>query len=74
MTIATFCSTDISHYIKILAENVSDGTTTSGNKNTQLLSSGNNSGNGEAGEFVPGDEEWDCGSNGLRALGCCRAN
>jgi hypothetical protein len=52
---------DISRYIQILADSVSDrdpGITTPGGNMQQLLSSGNY-GNKKAGDFVPGEEEWE---------------
>jgi hypothetical protein len=48
---------DISRYIQILADSVSDGTTAPSGNMQQPLSSGNY-GNKEAGDFVPADEEW----------------
>ncbi|KAI9439375.1 hypothetical protein F5148DRAFT_1352744 [Russula earlei] len=43
---------------EILADSISDDTTTHSENMQQSLGSGNSFGNKEAGDFVPADEEW----------------
>jgi hypothetical protein len=47
---------DISRYIQILADSVSDGTTAPSGNMQRSSSSGNSFGNKEAGDFIPADE------------------